>query len=73
MTPLFWLGVIALLVFSVLASVLIGELKALRGTVAEILGSLAKSNWRVRDELAAINKKKENPIAPEAENQSGKS
>lgn len=57
MTPIFWLGVITLVVFSVLAVVLIRALKVLRATVAELLGSLAESNWRIRDELAAINKR----------------
>jgi hypothetical protein len=61
MTALFWLGVVALLVFSVLAFLLIRELRALRAMVAQLLGSLAESNWRMRDELAASNKRKENP------------
>lgn len=60
MTAIFWLGVVGLLVFFVLMTMLIGVLRELRGTVAQMLGSLAESNWRVRDELAAINKK-ENP------------
>jgi hypothetical protein len=57
MTAIFWLGVVGLLVFFVLMTMLIGVLRELRGTVAQMLGSLAESNWRVRDELAAFNKK----------------
>lgn len=60
MTAIFWLGVVGLLVFFVLARMLIGELREFRGIIAQMLGSLAESNWRIRDELAALNKK-ENP------------
>ena len=61
MTAIFWLGVVALLVFIVLGTMLLGELKALRRVATQMLGSLAESNWRVRDELAAINKSKGTP------------
>ena len=60
MTPIFWLGVAALVVIFYLGSILIGELKAIRAVLAQMLGSLAEANWRTRDELAAINKRKEN-------------
>jgi hypothetical protein len=74
MTPLFWLGVVALLVFSVVAVVLVRALKNLRANLAELLGSLATSNWRIRDELAAINKRQDiRNDAPQAENQSRQS
>jgi hypothetical protein len=59
MTPFFWFGVVVLLVSIGFASILIGELKSLRATVAQLLASVAESNWRIRDELAPISKRRE--------------
>ncbi len=37
---------------------LINELRQLRAVVAERVGSVVEATWRVRDELAAMNKRK---------------
>jgi hypothetical protein len=57
---MFWLVVVGLLLVLYLGSMLINELRQLRAVVAERVGSIAEATWRVRDELAAMNKRKDN-------------
>jgi len=47
--------------FFYVGSMLIAELRQLRGVLAERVGSLAEANWRVRDELAEISKRLKDP------------
>ena len=58
MNAMFWLGVVALIVFTVLILWLITEIKRLRAVLAELLGSLAQASWRLKDEIAAMNGKR---------------
>jgi hypothetical protein len=64
MTAIFWLGVVGLVIFVLLAINLIivgmklfSELTAIHATLDKMLGSIAESNWRVRDELAKCKEK----------------
>jgi hypothetical protein len=61
MSAMFWLVVVGLVLFLYVSLMLIAELRQLRGVLAERVGSLAESTWRVRDELAEINKRLKNP------------
>ncbi len=57
MNAMFWLGVVALIVFTVLILWLITEIKRLRAVLAELLGSLAQASWRLQDFPRALNGK----------------
>ena len=54
------LGLIGLLGIFVLGVMLIDELRKIRRLLARKLGNLAEASWRIKDELSALNKGKEN-------------
>ncbi len=61
MSATFWLVVVGLVLFFYVGSMLIAELRQLRGVLAGRVGSLTEAAWRVRDELAEINKRQKGP------------
>jgi hypothetical protein len=58
MSPEFWLGVVAIVVFALIGLAILVELEAVRVSIARLLGSQAEAAWRIRDELKEIGKGK---------------
>jgi hypothetical protein len=52
-----WLIIIGLVLFFYIGFAIVSELRQLRAILTERVGSLAEAAWRVRDELAQINKR----------------
>jgi hypothetical protein len=56
MTALSWLVVVSLVLVFYLGYSLMIELRQLRAVLTERVGALAEATWRIRDELAKMNK-----------------
>jgi hypothetical protein len=50
-----WIAIIGLLLLLWFGVMVIRELRRIRGTFVELVGSIAQALWRIRDELSETN------------------